>query len=52
MVHLDLAPVVRKPTPLEQFLAMRMAHIKQMLLAAAIASGTIILVAAAMMTAF
>lgn len=49
MVHLDLAPAVRKPTPLEQFLAMRMAHIRQMILAAAIASGTIIVVAAVMM---
>jgi hypothetical protein len=53
MTHLDLAqPVARPLVPLKAFLATRMTHIRQMLMASCIASATIIVVAAVMMTAF
>jgi hypothetical protein len=51
MVHLDFVQPPARPMPLARLLAQRAAHVQQMILAALIASGTIILVAAAIMVA-
>lgn len=50
MAHLDLSPSEDKPAWLRTLLTMRMNRAYNMLVAAAIASMTIVAVAAAMMT--